>query len=545
MKNYLVFFILLLSQFSFSQNQVATFVDSLRGANTKERACFDVYYYDLSVKVNIQKKTIAGKSNVYFLTKESTSTIQLDLDSTLSILSIVNEKGSALSYKRKANAIFIVFDSSIKRGESTYVTIDYEGIPKIALDPPWEGGFIWTTDSLGKPWVGVACEGLGASSWWPCKDLSSDEPDSIRMHFEVPEALFCAANGNLEGITLTERQTKIYHWAVHYPINLYNVTLNIGDYAQFSEPYTGVDGKTISLDYYVLSYNLEKAKKHFKQVKPILTGYEKLFGPYPCPKDGYALIETPYWGMEHQSGISYGNKYVNNMIGNLDYIIVHETGHEWWGNAVSTADHGELWIHESFTTYGEALLLEHLFGKEIALQHLIKQKKAINNEEPILGPLMINYNAWQDSDMYYKGAWMLHTLRNSLNNDSLWFAMFPAIQKAFSFKQIHSAELIDFISRFLNRDYNGFFNHYLNETGLPVLEYSIQQEKKQLTLTYRWNSKQPNFDLPITIKVQPKEMILMPTRSFKTVKIPTKKVDVLKLFEEGKFYVIFREVKGK
>jgi aminopeptidase N len=539
-------FILLLffpSILAFSQQKI-TSEDSLRGILSPERKCFDVYYYDLSITVNTAKQYITGSNSIYFKAEEDFSLFQLDLDKEMYISKITDKNDSTITYSRKGNSVFVRFREVQKKGTHSFIKIYYEGKPHKAINAPWDGGFVWTVDSLNRPWVAVACEGVGASLWWPCKDHPSDEPDSMRMRFEVPAPLFCASNGNLTNTTLTKQNTKIYEWKVSYPINIYNVTLNIGYYTHISDVYRRTDSTVLALDYYVLSYNKEKAEVHFRQVKKMLESYEFFFGKYPYEKDGYALIEAPYWGMEHQSAVAYGNQYKNNMLG-FDYIIVHESGHEWWGNNISSADHADLWIHEAFTTYGEALLVEYFYNKEEAEKYLAGQKKMIKNREIIIGPYGVNYHYWKDSDMYYKGALMLHTLRNSLDNDSLWFSLLRRLQAKFGGKQISSSELIGYINTYTHFDYTTFFNQYLLHTDLPVLEYQIvKKDKKNLYLKYRWKADEKAFSLPMTITVNETQKIkVYPSADFKTLIIPIengrKEID----FNTNSFYIEIDSIK--
>ena len=530
--------------FSFGQSYFIQ-KDSLRGNLSSERSCFDVNYYALSLAIDIDNQSISGNNKIYFTVQKSFSLIQLDLNEALLIKKIINKKGDSLSFYRNKNSFFVRFNELQEQGSNSFIQIFYEGKPDIATNPPWDGGFIWTQDSLKRPWVAVACEGVGASLWWPCKDHPSDEPDSMSMRFEVSNNLFCASNGNLISTVLTERNTSIYEWKVSYPINIYNITLNIGNYIHFSDTYFRKDSTTLSLDYYVLSYNKERAKKHFEQVKKMLFCYEKLFGKYPYEKDGYALIEAPYWGMEHQSGIAYGNQYKNNMVG-LDYIIVHESGHEWWGNNVSISDHADLWIHEAFTTYSETLLLECLYTKELALNYLATQKKMIKNKEPLLGPYNVNYHYWQDSDMYYKGAHMLHTLRNSIDNDSLWFSMLYAIQKHFGGKQLNSKELIDYINTYTKIDFTSFFHHYLTFTTLPILEYELIQKEDNQLLSYRWIGVEKNFSFPIHLILNNINKIkIYPSTDYKSLKLPSNNNKKLVFFNEDDFLIELKQLKTK
>ncbi len=544
-KLFLVLLFLNISFFSFSQRKF-TQEDSLRGYLSKERKCFDVKFYDLYVSVHLSRQMISGRNKIHFTAVEDLDVLQLDLDQNMKISKITDANDSTITYTRKANSVFVHLNKIQKKGTDSFIKVHYQGEPQRALNPPWDGGFVWKLDSLDRPWVAVACEGIGASIWWPCKDHPSDEPDSMRMQFEVPSDLFCASNGTLTSTTRIEGNRNIYEWFVHYPINIYNATLNIGYYEHFSDTLMRKDNTVLPLSYYVLSYNKEKAEKHFKQVKSMLECYESLFGKYPYEKDGYKIIEAPYWGMEHQSGIAYGNQFKNNML-DRDYIIVHESGHEWWGNFVSCSDHADLWIHEAFTTYGETLLVEYFKGKKAAEEYLLGQKKLIKNKEPILGLYGVNYHYWKESDMYFKGAWMLHTLRNSLDNDSLWFALMRGIQKEFGGKQIGTTDIIDYINTFTRQDNTAFFRQYLMYTELPVLEYQLYEKEKKLRLRFRWKANEKNFSLPILITVNGVQKIkIYPTSDYKTISISTDKDQKTEInFNTGSFYIETKEKKGK
>ncbi|MBY0427382.1 MAG: M1 family metallopeptidase, partial [Cytophagales bacterium] len=335
-----------------------------------------------------------------------------------------------------------------------------------------------------RPWSAVACEGKGASLWWPCKDHPSDEPDSMQISIGIPTSQVemgdsVVSNGNLQSVISEEDGYTSFVWKVHYPINSYNVTYYIGPYQHVADTNQG-----LRMDYYVADTKLSKAIPHLRQSKEMLQCFEKLFGPYPFPLDGYALVESPYWGMEHQSAIAYGNGFKNNAWG-FDFIIVHESAHEWWGNSVSCSDHAELWIHESFATYAEALYVEYQWGKQKMIEYLLEQKKRIKNSEPMVGPLGVNYNNWQDSDEYFKGTWMLHTLRNMVDNDSLWFASIKGLAVTFRYQVVTTKQVVDFMSKSLKMDLQPFFEQYLYKRNPPTVEYYWKTEKGVQMLYYR------------------------------------------------------------
>ncbi len=472
---------------------------------------------DSSLSVYPGSKSILGSNTIYFDALDEINVIQIDLHHQLRVDSIIYE-GKPVWYKRTGNAIYVHFNKPIRVSSRCKLKIYYAGKPLIAEKPPWKGGFVWEKDTNGNDWVGVACEGLGASVWWPNKDHLSDEPDSMQITVRVPENLFCVANGTLEEARPAGNRQMEYRWFVHYPINNYNVTINIGDYSEFDELFESVSGQEIQLNYYVLSDNLEKAKTHFSQVSEMLKVYEDLFGPYPFPKDGYALVETSYWGMEHQGAIAYGNKYQNNSLG-FDYIIIHESGHEYWGNNISVKDIADLWVHESFTTYTEFLYLERLKGYETALDYLKKQRTLIKNNEPMQGPRGVNYHERSDSDIYYKGAWMLHTLRDVVNNDSLWFAMLKSMQEEFKYQTVTTEDITAYIANFTNLKLDKFFEQYIMTKKIPVFAYKIKEKNEGFQVTYRWENVVDDFDMPIKT-IEPEHIVeLHPTTKWQKLTV--------------------------
>ena len=494
----LIFYILIcsISTNLFSQNYSKG--DSLRGNLSSFRSCYDVFFYDLYIIVDDQQKKILNSSNNIHLTALTDfQKIQIDLFENLKIHSIEFED-KELDFQRIYNAVFINFPRVIESDENIFFKITYSGNPRVAVNPPWDGGFSWEKDKNDNSWIGVSCQGLGASSWWPCKDHQSDEPDSMKITCSVRKPLQVISNGNLMNDTVVYNKdlntlTTKSSWFVSYPINSYNVTLCIGDYTHFNDIYINQED-TLDLDYYVLSYNKKKAMEHFNQVKPMLACFEKYFGPYPFWSDGYALVETPYLGMEHQSAIAYGNNFLHGYNGNtkftagfdFDYIIIHETGHEWWGNSITTNDIADMWIHEGFCTYSEVLYVECIYGYDAMLEYVNNQKKSVRNDKPIVGPY--NVNTRGSNDMYQKASLMLHTLRSVIDNDSLWFSLIKGISYEFKHKTIDGIDVINYINSVIQRDFSTFFNQYLNTKEIPVLEYKIQKNGREHTLIYRWDA---------------------------------------------------------
>jgi aminopeptidase N len=529
---------ILQSNVAYSQHAKMQFSyqDSLRGGLRKERA-YNVKYYDLNLKIDISTQSISGFNKITFQNIDLDSVLQLDLFENFEIDSIVYQiknTTQTLRNRREGKVIWVELpteirnslnyklDTSKENKTNEIITVFYHGKPRNAVNPPWDGGFTWNKKANEKPWVTVSCQGLGASSWFPLKDHLSDKPDSVRMYFEVPKDLFCVSNGDLISINKDTKNKEYigYEWKTSHPIASYNMTLNVGDYAHFEDEYVSNIKRTnpinrvskqdsltsIKLDYYVIKGNEKKAKPYFKsQVKPMLEAFEYYFGEYPFEKDGYALVETPYWGMEHQSCVAYGNNYKLNPFG-FDFIIIHESGHEFFGNSISANDNAELWIHESFTTYSEALFVEYFQGKEKAIDYLETQKTKIINQDVILAPLDVNYDNWLGADMYYKGSWMLHSLRSVVDNDVLWFATIKDFYQTHKHSHINTEQVINFFNQETGKNLSPIFNFYLTNKEIPVLEYEILEEDDKVFLSYYWkvnkeegNNKNIDFNMPIEV----------------------------------------------
>ncbi len=494
--------------------------DSLRGTLAPDRACYDVIYYDLHLKIHLAERRINGYNAISFRAVEDFTTIRVDLFEDFKIDRIIYNN-YPLGFRREGAAIVINFKQLVPKGKLGSFKIYYHGSPRVAPDAPWDGGFSWATDAKGRPWVGVSCQHLGASAWWPNKDHLTDEPDSMRIYCEVPEPLVCVANGNLVSTMAVSGGYRGYEWKVSYPINNYNVSLNIAHYAHLQDTYVAHDGAKLALDYYVLDYNAPKATEHFAQVKPILACFEKRFGKYPFWKDGYALVETPYWGMEHQSAIAYGNEYKNNPFG-FDYIIVHESAHEYFGNSLSIGDHAELWLHEAFATYAEALYVECLTGSFAkSVEYLKTQRPKIGNQDPMLGVFGVNFARWRDSDNYYKGAWMLHTLRSVIQNDDLWLATLAQYAQQFKLSTVGTEQAIDFFSQKLAVNLRPFFYQYLKHAAPPRLVYQLVKQKKIFILRYKWETQEAGFAMPVKVsfsakdkKTPDEEITIFPTQQW-------------------------------
>lgn len=489
------------------EGQVFTEADSLRGTLSEMRAAYDVTYYHLAITVNPGERTIQGYNTIHYRVMDDFEKIQVDLFANLKIDSITHGS-EQLAFTRKHNAVFVTFPAIQPAGSRDSITVYYGGRPVVAENPPWDGGFVWEKDKNGNPWIAVACEGIGASLWWPNKDHLSDEPDSMLISCAAPSDLMVVSNGSLVKETVMDNGYTRSDWFVSYPINNYNVSVNIARYAHINDTYTSAGGQELALDYYVLEYNKDTAAAHFQQVKPMLACFEKSYGKYPFWEDGYALVETPYWGMEHQSAVAYGNDYKNNEFG-FDFIIIHESAHEYWGNSVSSKDHAEMWIHESFTTYAEALYVECMQDYETSIQYLLTQKPKIRNREAILGPMGVNYGGWPDADMYYKGSWMLHSMRNTINDDSLWLKTIRELYQQFKYSNVGSEDIISFMVDKTGYDLAPVFEQFLSRTDPPVLVYSVEKKGRDVLLTYRWQADVNNFNMGMKVKFgdEPYQMI--------------------------------------
>ncbi len=519
--------------------QDANRAEHLRGAITPERAAYDVHFYDLSVRVMPSEQAIKGENTIHFTVIKDTERIQVDLFENLSIDGII-WNGHSLEHERERDAFFIAFPERLSANSSHAVTIQYGGKPLVAKRAPWDGGFVWDKDKNGHHWVGVACEGLGASVWWPNKDHLSEKPDSMRISLEVPSHLMGVANGRLRSKKLLEDNFTRYEWFVSYPINNYNVTVNIGDYAHIQDTYKSIDGEALDLDYYVLADNRSKARKHFTQVHGMLRCYEQLFDKYPFWNDGFAMVETPYWGMEHQGAIAYGNNYQNNAY-DFDFIIIHESGHEYWGNSVSSYDHAEMWIHEAFTTYAETLYLECRDDYETASAYINSQRSRIQNQSKIIGPMDVNYQGWEDSDMYYKGSWMLHSIGNMVNDRQQWLGIIKALYQQFAHTHTTTDAILAFLTNATDLNLAPIFEQYLRSTDVPVFVYKLDDTKKGLLLKYRWENAVPDFNMPFDLAVGKSTMRLEPTQKWQEVNLKRAKPASIKP-AENVFYVEIKKL---
>ena len=488
--------------------------DILLGKLNPNRSCYDVIHYDLSVTVKPDQKSISGE-NIITARSSGCDSIQIDLYSNLKVEGIY-QQDTELKYHRQHGAIFL--KPKLTSADSIFqITIKYSGRPHVAVDPPWDGGFIWEQDTLGRPWIGVACEGDGASLWWPCKDHPSDEPDSMDIHITVRDSLLVVSNGQHRGDELQDGW-RTSHWHLHNPINTYNVTFNIGKYVPVTD--TLICGQTVhTLNHYALDFHQEVAKNYFQQARQVIHVFEKLYGPYPFWEDGYRLVETPYAGMEHQSCIAYGNGFKMDHEGiyhtylEVDYIILHETAHEWWGNSITARDGAEIWLHEAFATYSEALYIEEILGPRI-YQEYINNRRRISNNRPIVGPLDQNY--WSFEDAYFKGAWVLHTLRSVLNDDELFFRILKGFATEYAYQIVETVDFINYVNLKTGDNFRTFFQQYLYFRLPPTLLY----HQDEAGFHYRWTNTVQDFTMPLDIYVNKQKVRVVPSEEWQVLPVP-------------------------
>ncbi|AVR45802.1 peptidase M1 [Christiangramia fulva] len=521
MKNLILSFLLITGSFSsFAQvvgenNTEFTRADTLRGSLRPERTNYDVKSYHLKLKVEPEKKFISGSNIIAFEVLNDMPVMQLDLFDNMKIDSIVY-KNKNLDYRREFNAVFINFPEALQKGLKDSLQFYYHGHPKEALHAPWDGGFVWTEDDEGNPWVGVAVQGTGASLWYPNKDHQSDEPEEAQMDISVPNGLMDVSNGRFLGKTDLGNGFTEWRWKVVNPINNYDIMINVGNYVHFSDKY-----KDLDLDYYVLPYNLEKAKKQFEEVKDMMACFYEKMGPYPFPEDGYKLVEAPYLGMEHQSAVAYGNHYQNGYLGRdlsgtgiglkWDFIIIHESGHEWFGNSITAKDIADMWIHEGFTSYTEAIYVECEWGKEEALEYLQGLRGNIANDVPIIGKYGVNSEG--SGDMYYKGSNLLNTIRSIYDDDELWWNTLKDYTKTFRHQTVSTKQVEDFFNKPIETDLKPIFDQYLRHSSIPELQ--LKEENDQIW--YRWKAEVKDFSMPVDVFIDGKEKRLRATSNWQKI----------------------------
>lgn len=541
---HILFSLVILSSFnSFSQGLMSeknnfTKQDTIRGSITPERVWWDLMYYHLDIEVNPDKKFISGKNSIKYKVLTSHKSMQIDLQDPLTITKVTQD-GKELEVIHDGNAHYVQLLKDQIVGETESIIVYYQGNPQEARRAPWDGGFSWKRDANGNHFVATSCQGLGASVWWPCKDHMYDEVESMRISVTVPSNLMDVSNGRLESVK-DNGATKTYNWFVDNPINNYGVNVNIGDYAHFSEVYDGEKGP-LDMDYYVLKDNLETAKEHFKDAPRMMKAFEYWFGPYPFYEDGYKLVETPYLGMEHQSSVTYGNQFMKGYLGRdlsgtgwglkFDYIIIHESGHEWFANNITYKDIADMWIHESFTDYSENLFVDYYYGKKAASEYVIGQRKSIRNKSTIIGKYNVNKEG--SGDMYTKGANILHTLRQWIDNDDKWRGILRKINKTFYHQTVTTQQVEEFLSVETGFDLAPFFNQYLRTIKIPTLEYTV----KKRTLKYRWANVVNGFKMPLKIDVDGDYKWIYPTEKWQTLSIKKKNIKT-----DVNFYIYSKEI---
>jgi aminopeptidase N len=517
--------------------------DSLRGMLTPLRSCYDINYYHLDVKIDIDKKFISGSNEFSFTAASDFSKLQFDLFSNLQVDKIIY-KGSELPFEREFNAVFVTFPGTIKKGTKDKFRVFYSGNPVIARNPPWDGGFIFSKDKTGGPWVSVACQGFGASSWWPNKDHQSDEVDSVLISISVPKGLKEISNGRLRNTVDQADGYKQYNWFVGNPINNYDITFYIGNYAHWTDNYKGENGN-LTLDFWSLQEDSTAARPHWDaDVKPMLKSFEHWFGPYPFYKDGYKLVQAPHLGMEHQSAVAYGNHFKMGYLGKdlsgtgwglkFDFITVHESGHEWFGNNITAKDIADMWIHESFTNYSESLFLESQYGKQASTEYVVGIRKNIRNDVPIIGPYNVNKEG--SGDMYYKGANMIHTIRQLLSNDEKFRNILRGLNKTFYHQTVTTAQIEHYITQQSGLKLAKVFDQYLRTAKVPVLSYHITDGK----LSYRWTDTVEGFNMPVKVTLAPNVFtFIYPVNEWKEIKVTGINDDNFKA--DPNFYVFLKK----
>lgn len=545
MKRTTFFLAIIIFTSTLAAQPIFTRADTLRGFLTPERRCYDVRFYDLDIRIDPAQQFISGSNTIHFTVDSSFDRMQVDLFWNMKIEKIVLDGRTEVPFTRDSNAFFIHLPRKLEKNSHHRVQIFYSGKPIVAANPPWQGGFTWTKDSSGNPWVVVTCQGTGASLWWPNKDHQADEPDSMAINVTVPPGLMDISNGRLRAQRKLPDNWTRFEWFVSKPINNYNVTVNVGKYAHFSDVYVSGNDR-LTLDYYVLPPHVDTAKVVFKQVHGMMAAFEKYFGKYPFYQDGFKLIEAPHNGMEHQSAVAYGNRYTQGYRGRassevglkFDFIIIHETAHEWWGNSVTSKDIADMWIHESFGAYAEALYVEELFGREESLRYINGKKQNVRNDAPIIG--IYNVHRRGSGDMYDKGQLVLNTLRSVIDNDSLWFSILRGIQQTYAYQTITADTIFHYINRRTGKDLMYFFNQYLKFSRIPQLEVITRKKGNTVTARYRWVADVPDFRMPIKVTTTDNRYDwIYPTTSWQTLELGLSKPENFKVAADL-FYVDLR-----
>ncbi len=489
--------------------------DTLRGSITPERAWWDLNYYHLDIEVKPDDKYIAGKNTIRYKVLNSKKVLQVDLQLPLKINKITQD-GKMLQFTSNGNAHFVRLKKKQKKGAFNEIIVHYSGHPKEAIRAPWDGGFSWKKDDNGKHFVATSCQGLGASVWWPNKDHMYDEVDSMLISVKVPKGLTNVANGRLRKL---DKETNTSHWFVSNPINNYGVNVNIADYVHFGEVYDGEKGP-LDMDYWVLRDDLEKAKEQFKDAPKMMAAFEHWFGPYPFYEDSFKLVQVPYLGMEHQSSVTYGNQWKKGYLGKdlsgtgwglkFDFLLIHESGHEWFANNITYKDIADMWVHEGFTSYSENLFLDYHYGTEASEAYVQGLRANIKNDRPVIGTY--NVNAEGSGDMYYKGSNLLHTIRQLVNDDEQWRQILRGLNKDFYHQTVTTAQIENYMADKSGLELQTVFDQYLRTTMIPNFEYKMEANGLQ----YRYTNVVDGFTMPIRVFVNSKKVWLEPTAEWKT-----------------------------
>ena len=513
--------------------QIYTHQDSLRGSITKERAWWDLQQYSLFFDVNPSNKSISGSNLIRYKVIAAHQLLQLDLQAPMTILSVTQD-GIPLVVKDEGNAHFVELIKKQVVGAQEELVVMFSGKPQVAKNPPWDGGFTWKKDENNNPFIATSCQEVGASLWWPCKDHMYDEPDlGMLISVTVPKGLVAVSNGRLKEEIQNNTTSSTYVWEVKNPINNYGVNINIGNYVHFSEVYAGEKGP-LDMDYWVLKENLEKAKIQFKDAKRMMEAFEHWFGPYPFYEDSYKLVEVPYLGMEHQSSVTYGNKFNNGYLGSdlsgtgwgkkFDYIIIHESGHEWFANNITAKDNADLYIHESFTTYSEALFVEYFYGKTAGFEYVRGLRSGIANNNPLIGNYDVNDP--NNSDIYSKGSNVLHTLRQLVGDDDKWREILRGLNKQFYHQTVSSQDIESYIASSSGLTLDAFFDQYLRDARMPIFQYKIEGGN-QKKLSFRWSECIDNFDMRLKIKYNDKVIYVYPTTKWSSITLDNKCEEII------------------
>ena len=506
-----------------AQQRAFTRADTLRGSITPQRAWWDVLFYDLDVRIRPSDRSVSGSDRITYRVVSPATEMQIDLQQPLVVDSIVQD-GRQLAHRRDGNAFFVTIGTPQPVGSTRMVAVFYHGIPRAAKNAPWDGGFVWKTDSVGRPWIATAVQGLGASTWWPNKDTQADEPDSLRLAVTLPDPLVDVSNGRLRGTTHNADGTSTFTWFVQNPINNYDVAISAGDYRHFGETYQGESGP-LTLDFWPLASHEAAARVQFAQVRPMLACFEHWFGPYPWYADGYKLVEAPHLGMEHQSAVAYGNHFMNGYLGRdlsgtgeglkWDFIIVHESAHEWFGNSITSADIADMWVHESFANYAENLYTECQSGKAAGARYVIGTRRRVRNDRPIVGQFGVQDEG--SSDMYDKGGNMLHTIRQLVHDDERWRGILRGLGTTFGHTVVTGTQVQQYISAQAGMDLSRVFAQYLTTTMIPSLEYAVVDA----AVAYRWANVVPGFDMPVRVALGSGDSrLLRPTTAWQWERLP-------------------------